>query len=297
MAEFPAETAVVLHDAGAANQAIAWIDAGLLPGHRVFAAGPAVRLWQAQARPPLAPTLGAALGGAALLVSGTGWQSDLEHRARIEARALGIRSVAVLDHWVNYAERFARNGEAVLPDGLLVADAEAEALARATFPGLAVIRLPGLYLAGEVAAVRAAEAALGRAPEGVLAVMEPARADWGRGVDGVFQALDSLASHWDALALPRDRPFRLRPHPSDPPGHYDRWCAAHAGLRPTVAAGTPLAAEIAAAAHVVGLSSYALVVALAAGRDTVSILPPWAPPCPLPQAGLRHLRDCVRVPA
>ncbi len=291
--DFPDGTAVVLHDAGAANPAIAWIDAGLVPGHRVFAEGPAARLWQARARPPLLPSLDLALAGATLLVSGTGWQSDLEHRARARARALGLPCLAVLDHWVNYRARFVRGGETILPDALLVADADAEAQARREFPGIPVVRMPGLYLAGEVAAVRAAEAAQGHPPSGVLALMEPARDDWGRGVDGAFQALDALAAHWDALGLPRGRPLRLRPHPSDPPGRYDRWCAAHAGLAPRVSAGTTLAADIAAAAHVVGLSSYALVVALAAGRDTVSILPPWAPPCLLPQAGLRHLRDCV----
>ncbi len=297
MAEFPAATAVVLHDAGAANQVIAWIDAGLIPGDRVLAEGPAAELWHASARPPLRAGLDAMLDGAALLVTGTGWQSDLEHRARCHARARGLPNLAALDHWVNYRERFVRNGETVLPDGLLVADPEAEAMASAIFPDLPVTRMPGLYLQREVAAVRAAEAASDRAPEGVLAVLEPARDDWGRGVDGTFQALDALVAFWGALGLPRGCGLRLRPHPSDPPGRYDAWCAANRALGPTISVETSLAADIASAAHVVGLSSYAMVVALAAGRDTVSILPPWAPPCPLPHAGLRHLRDCVGVPA
>jgi hypothetical protein len=293
MAEFPSETAVVLHDAGAANQAIAWIDAGLIPGHRVVVEGPAERLWAMRPRPPRLSGLDAALDGAAMLVSGTGWQSDLEHVARVQARARGVPTLAVLDHWVNYPQRFVRDGVRVLPDGLVVADAEAETLARESFPGVAVTRLPGLYLDAEVAGVRAAQAKADRRPAGVLVVLEPARDDWGRGVDGIFQALDSLCEHWDRLGLPRGAGFRLRPHPSDPPGHYDRWCRAHAELGPEVGSGGSLAADIAAAAHVVGLSSYALVVALAAGRDVVSILPPWAPPCPLPHAGLRHLRDCM----
>jgi hypothetical protein len=39
----------------------------------------------------------------------------------------------------------------------------------------------------------------------------------------------------------------------------------------------------------VGCESMALVVALAAGREVFSSLPPWAPPCRLPHAGVRRL--------
>jgi len=42
---------------------------------------------------------------------------------------------------------------------------------------------------------------------------------------------------------------------------------------------------------VVGCESFALVVALAAGRRVCSTLPPWAPPCRLPQPGIVRLAD------
>ena len=46
---------------------------------------------------------------------------------------------------------------------------------------------------------------------------------------------------------------------------------------------------------VVGCESQALVVALAAGRQVWSSLPPWAPPCRLPQAGVQRLAQQAGV--
>ena len=64
--------------------------------------------------------LESAIDGATVLISGTGWQSDLEHISRKLAYGKGIPSVGVLDHWVNYLPRFERRAEVVLPDQLWV---------------------------------------------------------------------------------------------------------------------------------------------------------------------------------
>jgi len=289
MLDLPRNTAIVLHDAGAANLAIAWIDAGILPDTMVYAEGPAAKLWEEQARPQLMPSLNAALRDAAVLVSGTGWQGRLEHDARAIGRARGIRSVAVLDHWVNYPERFVREGAAILPETLLVADREAAAIAERCFPGIPVVTLPNCYLDRQIAAIAAA----GEPAEqnAILAVMEPARTDWGRGESGEFQALDYLVARWSDAGFAPDAPFSLRPHPSEPVGRYAEWLQRTPLMRAEISVGQTLAEDIAQASIVVGLNSYALTIALAVGRSVWSMLPPWAPPCVLPHAGIRHLRS------
>jgi hypothetical protein len=94
------------------------------------------------------------------------------------------------------------------------------------------------------------------------------------------------------LALPEGVVLRLRPHPSDPPGKYLDWIAARRADLPVELDASPtLAAAISGARWVAGCESYALVVALAAGREVFGTLPPWAPPCRLPQAGIRQLRS------
>jgi len=284
MMGLPTPLAVVAHDAGAANLIIAWFQAEPQPLHgvRPVMEGPAARLW-AQAFPDGPTPLGleAALDGAEALLSGTGWASDLEHRARAEAQRRGLPSVAVIDHWVNYRMRFQRGGEEILPDRVWVTDAYAVAEAARALPELEAELKPNLYLQAQAAAA-------GPPPErgDVLFVLEPARDDWGRHQPGEFQALDWFWRHKERLA-PSGAPLRLRPHPSDPPRKYDAWLAAHPGA--ALDTSSDMAEALKGASTVVGLQSAALVIALAAGRRAITALPPWAPPCPLPHAEIERL--------
>jgi hypothetical protein len=276
---------------------LAWYDAGLLgPAHlvRPCLAGPALALWGGRG-PVLA--LEQALDGACAVLSGTGWASSLEHEARRAARARGLPSVAVLDHWTNYPQRFEREcerdgkhvSEGVLPDALWVSDAHARALAEASFPGVPVAELPNLYLQQQAARIGPPPAAIAGAPARVLYVLEPLRGSWGAlPQPGELLALDFFAEHLALLGL-QGAAVRLRPHPSDPPGKYDAWLARHAALGATLDDSASLADALAWADTVAGCQTYAMVVALAAGRRVVSSVPPWAPPCVLPHPAIVHL--------
>jgi hypothetical protein len=289
MHDLPQPVAVVCHDAGAANIVLAEVRAH--PGVRCLAVmeGPAARLWEAAGSPHPVMSLEQALVTAGSVLSGTGWASDLEHDARRRARALGLRSIAVVDHWVNYRARFERRGEVVLPDELWVTDPYALALAAECFPGLPVRERPNLYLRAQVEAITRHGPAR---PGQVLFLMEPIRYSWpGLNQPGEIEALDYLLGQVGLLGLRGPLRLRLRPHPSDPPGKYDAWLAAHAELDAAIDAAPTLAEAIAAAECVAGCETAALVVALAAGKTTVASLPPAAPRCRLPHEGLIHLRD------
>ncbi len=286
--DLPLPIAVVAHDAGAANLILAWLGDVPPADLRAVMQGPAAALWHARFRDvALVPTIDAALDGAASVLTGTGWASTLEHDARRAAAQRGIRSAAVLDHWVNYPMRFERDGIVVLPDELLVADAFAAAIAARDLPGIPVRRLDNRYLAEQVARIAPLPPAESR---DILYVLEPARDDWGRGTPGEFQALDYFLAHRDALGLARATPIRLRPHPSDEPGKYDSWIASQGEAGIMLDTSTDLSDAIGGAGWVVGCQSFALVVALAAGRVTISSLPPWGPACSLPHDGLIHLK-------
>lgn len=290
--ELPAPLAVVCHDAGAANHVFAWLAAEAVTC-RALVAGPAADLW-AQRFPGRAScaSLDEALDGAATVLSGSGWGSELEHAARLGAHARGIGSIAVVDHWVNYAPRFERNGQRVLPDEVWVTDEHALAQARRCFPGLTLRQQPNLYLDEACRDIAPVE----QSGPDLLVVMEPARSDWGRGRAGEFQALDHLVAHLSELALPSGARLRLRPHPSDSPGKYEAWIGAQpAGLALLDDAPT-LFDAICGCASVAGCESYAMVVALASRRRVVCMLPPWAPACRLPHAGIARLGEEAVIP-
>jgi hypothetical protein len=291
MLEFDRPVAAVCHDAGGANIILAWLLADGGRGWRVHLAGPAAALAAGRLGDATeCATVERALDGAAMLVSGTGWASDVEHAARVAARRRRMRSVAVLDHWVNYRARFERNGEIVMPDELWVTDEFALAEARRTFPDIVMREVPNPYMQAQVAALGSVPAATSA---DLVYVLEPARSDWGRGRPGEFQALDYFFAHFDTLRVPHGTPVRLRPHPSDPPGKYDGWLGTVGGSVVTLDSSRDLASCLRTARWVVGCESVALVVALLAGRDVICSLPPWAPSCRLPHDGLVHLKSLV----
>ena len=273
--DYPAETAVVGHDAGAANILIA----GLLETGR--------KEWRAFMRGP-------AENGAELLVSGTGWATDIEHEARRLARGRGVQSVAIIDHWVNYEARFIRKGETVWPDEFWVTDEYALEIAKRTFPGGIVRRVPNRYVETLLHDIALTDVVVD-APE-LLYVLEPIRKGWGSGdTPGEFQALDYFVSHLPRLGLPSATIIRLRPHPSDADGKYDEWIARHPDLNLQLDDSLTITDSLGRSAWVAGCESFALVLALMAGRKVYCTLPPWAPGCRLPQKGIVSLRDLQKL--
>ena len=286
--DLPSPLSLVCHDAGAANHMVAWLRAGDSKKHvRAHMAGPARKIWEeAFGTWGLAPSLAETLNGAASLLSGTGWATDIEHEARHMAHQSGLRVIAMVDHWSNYASRFVRAGVEVLPDEIWVVDEYALQIARATFPGCR-IRLKTDVYAQQILAGLPKVAEL--TDNQLLYLLEPMRADWGRAIAGEFQALDYMIEHLALLKLPADTHIRLRPHPSDPPGKYDAYLSRSCGYRITLDWGN-LKDSIAGAKWVVGCESFAMTLALRAGRSVFCSLPPWAPACRLPHAGLVHLK-------
>jgi len=290
--ELPSPLVVAAHDAGAANLIIGWLRNRPSLQLRLCLDGPAAQLWSCAFGDWTSTTLENALHDAAALISGTSHASELEHQARNLAQHRQIHSIGVIDHWVNYPQRFIRNGQTVLPDEIWVTDADALAIATAHFPGIPLRQHPNLYLADLVAQVQKASHNRTAHKQRVLYALEPIRAPWASiNSPGEFLALDYFIAHGPSLGLNKDCEIRLRPHPSDPPGKYDNWIKKQPGWDLHIDSSVSLAHSIAWSDTVVGCETYALVVGLAAGKRVVSTLPPQAPQCRLPMKNLVHLRD------
>ena len=286
IAKLASPVAIVCHDAGGANIILSWLQMGGAENCRLYLGGPAARLNASHGAFPVSGSLEEALEGCRTLVSGTGWASELEHRARVMAREKSIHSIAVLDHWVNYAERFQGPDRTVMPDEIWVTDPYALERAQALFPGTRLRQFENSYLAGQVRRIAALPAT-----GDMLYVLEPARSTWGGKLEGEFQALDFLVTTLPRLELPPAVPIRLRPHPSDPPGKYDDWIRAHPNLDVRLDLSRDMGEAIGPARWVAGCESFGLVLALEAGRTVFCTLPPWAPACRLPHSGLLHLKS------
>ena len=295
--ELASPLAVVAHDAGAANLIIGWLRGRRDLEIRTCLAGPAAKLWATTFTKPQIVSPAEALHGAAVLLSGTSYASDLEHQARALAQERSIHCIGVIDHWVNYPDRFVRGGSGVLPDEIWVTDEDALVIATACFPGIAVRQQPNLYLADLVTQVRAVgcEPQLNAARR-VLYALEPIRHSWVDGdIAGEFLAFDYFIQCGRQLGLDVTTEIRLRPHPSEPPGKYDSLLARYADWNLRKDPNPNLAQSIAWSDTVAGCETFAMVVGLAAGRRVVSTLPPAAPRCRLPMKGIIHLSDVTKL--
>ena len=291
--------AVVCHDAGAANLVFAWLrewaEAGLLDKHefKLFLEGPAIKAWQLGPVPllqmQLHTELSSALTGCQSVLTGTGWASSLEHDARQLAATLHIPSIAVIDHWVNYNQRFERDGVVVLPNQIWVSDGYAVELANKLFKDITIVELPNTYLKNLVKSIPL----ITEDCKNLLYVLEPIRNDWGRGELGEFQALDFFVNNLEMVVGQEPVQITLRPHPSDPPDKYNDWLKAHSSLDIALDSRNGLNEAISQARWVVGAETFAMVAASAAGRKTYSSLPPWANRCSLPISEIIHMRDLV----
>jgi hypothetical protein len=284
-------TAVVCHDAGAANVVIAALLETGRKDWRAHMQGPAKKIWESVfPEVVLYDSIEQAIDGSELLISGTGWASDIEHESRRLAKSKTVKSIAVIDHWVNYSERFVRNGEQILPDEFWVTDKYALELALDTFPGKFVLQVPNYYVQQQLLKI---EQLNNEDNPELLYVLEPVSTDWGKGIPGEFQALDYFISRLPCIDLPPETLIYLRPHPSDRYGKYNDWIDRHPNMNIKLDTSLSIAESLGRARWVAGCESFALVLALMAQRKVYCTLPEYAHECRLPHENLIQLRKLI----
>jgi hypothetical protein len=290
-------TAIVAHDAGAANHIIAWLQSGLLDEKttKLCLEGPALKIYQ-NIKPEFNNySLEDALQNSIRLISGTGWSSNLEHQARVHANKLSIKSIAVIDHWVNYSLRFIRGGQQQLPDEIWVVDEYAHAIAKNTFPSISIVQQQNDYLNNQVFEIHQYQDIKNQEETCILFLMEPIRRSWGENpLPGEIQAFNYMLENLDSLlANNHNNRYKIiiKPHPSDPEKKYQPWVDKYSELSISVNQNDSLAKLIAQADIVAGCETYAMAVALSSGKKVISTLPPYAPECCLPHKEIVHLAE------
>jgi len=287
--------AVVCHDAGGAEILSSWLNRQHCPAS-VSVAGPAEDIFRRKCPRAEFLPLEFALAKCTWVLSGTGWQSSFEREAIARGRTLGKKTVAFLDHWVNYLERFDEAGHSVLPDELWVGDVEAERIARAQFDATPVVLHPNPYfedLLAEIARGQAISAV--STTSRILYICEPvsvhASAKYGNERHfgyTEYEALRYFLTNMTALGQRIDA-IAIRPHPSEPVDKY-RWARDLVPLPVECSRKRTLVEETLAADIVIGCESMGMVVGLLAGKRVISAIPPGGRDCQLPHREIEHMR-------
>jgi len=291
--------AVISHDSGGAE-----ILSSLLLRQRtselLVLEGPAVAIFERKLGAVRPLPLEEAVQRSAWVLSGTSWQSDLEWRALVRARELGKPSVAFLDHWINYKERFLRGGQLCMPDEIWVGDEYAARIARSQFAGQRVRLVENPYFDDVRRSFASLGASLARPARPVLLyVTEPMR-EHGLlhyGDERYFgyteeEAVQYFLENLKFIASDVAR-IVIRAHPSEPEQKY-AWARERVSAPLEISEGKSLIEDIATADIVVGCESMAMVVALLGSKRVVSAIPPGGHPCALPQSEIELLQDLIR---
>lgn len=262
--------AVICHDAGAASHAFAWLASD--PSRRavVYAEGPAARIAASHGL-HIADSLEFALASADWALVGTGWQTSLEPRAMKLCAASRMPCIAIVDHWVNYPERFHGVEIHERPQQVVVTDAAAEELANEQLPWAPVARWPNDQATAFVREVHECRERGGRGLPYLLWIQEPIREADGRLWDPLAdprlgpQLWDLTTSTVQARSLDR---VVVRLHPSQ---HFADYETRRVGVEVRNAHDSTLASDVSGAGLCVGINSYALYLSALSGLETVSV--------------------------
>lgn len=288
---------VISHDAGGAEIISSYVRQQGLDCQFVLD-GPALKIFQRKLKIVNLTSLHNAINSADWLLCGTSWQSDLEWHAIRLAKIAGKKSVAFLDHWVNYEERFIRGGEKHIPDEIWVGDELAENMAQNLFPDRTIRLVNNPYfvdLKQELSLI-AQPYQISKEKLKILYVCEPIREHalleygnerhWGyteeEALRYFLENINILGSTIESIVI--------RPHPSEEQGKYE-WAAKEFKLPIYNGGILSLFEEVSASNVVVGCESMAMVIGLLAGRRVISCIPPGGKSCNLPQPEIQIMQQ------
>ena len=234
------------------------------------------------------------------ILCGTSFLSDLEWRAIGLARQAGKHCVVMLDHWVNYRQRFKRQGQWHWPDEVWVGDETAARIAREDLPDLKQTLVPNAYfmdIQDEIKIIPVPPRTRGTGLN-ILYVCEPLRDAaitlyddelyWGYTEE---EALTYFLSHVHLLT-DEINSIVVRPHPKEPLDKYD-WVETEFDLPLICGENKTLLEQVVDCDIVAGCATMAMVVGLLAGKRAISCIPPGGKTVPLPQREIEDMSHLI----
>jgi hypothetical protein len=255
---------VAVHDAGGAEH-ISWLLRNIPQKARAFISGPAKRIFTNSGVLFDEMEQLSEIKECDVVITGSGWMSQLEVTAIKEAKLRKIPCITVLDHWVNYLERFGED-ENSKPQILAVTNSLALQIAHEKFPNELVWLLPDFQLKNYRDLIKQTKSK----PSSALILLEPNSSSISEFPIN-REAIENLIQ--SAFYLKRVRGLRsvvIRPHPSQ---RDDETLII--GLKELfgeveLSEKMLLLEDLEISGVVLGLSSYALYISAMCGIDTYS---------------------------
>ena len=292
--------AAVCNDAGGAE-----IVSSLLRRHgfncKYALFGPALAIFEKKINHIKNQTIADALSEVDLLICGTSSPSTNELNAINLARSRGVKSVAILDHWINYRERFLMGNELIIPDEIWVVDTTAKQLALEALPEAKISFVENPYKQDflenlKVYTQRQVTNSPGVNGKVVLYVTEPTSEHaerkygdyryWGyTEIEAAKYFLENIK-----FIAPDISKVIIRPHPSEVKSKY-LFALSTKNFEVIINKESELAAQIAEADIIAGCNSMAMIAGTWAKKKVICCIPPAGRGYNLPIEGIEFISD------
>ncbi len=290
--------AIVSHDAGGAEVLSSWLKSQEFEYITVIE-GPAIPIYQKKGISYKGHNLSEAIVESDIVITSTSWQSELEKEAIHLAKKNNKYVISILDHWVNYIERFKFRGKLELPNQIWVTDKYALKIAKENFKNLKIKQIKNFYLDNIKAKIKEKNISKNSS-------------------DSKYSALfigENISDHYakekikksnlyydecDALKYLLDnicnlkieiKEIKIRPHPSESPKKY-HWALENKFVK-SIGNQLDLIDDICKSDIIFGCESMAMVVGLMAKKKVVSCIPLSKKISSLPFEDIIKLRELI----
>lgn len=264
---------IVAHDAGGANILTSYCRRKP-DNYRYLLQGPAKAIFEKTLSIESEDNFGRFVSECHSFICGTSGKSDLERSIFAQARILNKETTAILDHWINYRERFLLNGKLVLPNNLITVDRHAYQIAKETFPECKIEEINNPYLEEFYNHYKELTLQKGSSYKSeILYISEGFSEHKEEGKNGSSKDLKYFKEflHAKQRLFESSLILRIRLHPSENLAKLDQYREIYSDILQSDSS-MDLAIDLSRANCVVGVSSMALVLAASCGIPTFSLL-------------------------
>jgi hypothetical protein len=231
------------------------------------------------------------------IITATSWSNDLEKKTIILAKKHKIKVSTILDHWVNYKERFMLNNKTILPDEIFTQDYFAFNLAKKYFRGVKIIKIPNYYLNASLKELKLFKV---NKDNNFLYLSEPIQSHYKKGIlfdknrdYDEYQSLKFFLNNVNRISQ-NIKKIIIRLHPSDKRFKYNNIISKFKHLPIRLSNNNSLLKDISQSSIIFGCETLAMVIALMAKKRVLCTIPPKSKSkCSLPYKSIEYLKDLI----
>jgi hypothetical protein len=287
---------VIAHDAGGAEILSSLLKSCKIK-YKLSLAGPAIPIFERKLGNFENFSLDEGIKFSDWVLTGTGWASDFEYKGIRKAKDFGKFVASFLDHWVNYKDRFVRNGVFVLPDEIWVGDPHAFNMALEVFPKISVKfkenpiykEVKKNYSEAKINQINESTKQILFLSDNIEESLLKQHGDnnyWGYTDKDSFEY---MMKNLYKVSTKIDK-ITIRLHPSEFPENFD-WAIKKYGPLVEKNSSIPLIQELANHEIVIGSESMAMVFALLCGKRVICSIPHSGKRFSLPYREIEMLRN------